>query len=275
MWGANEKRHRAARGIHCVIALPALGSAVTARADNIFESVNTQLTASAGGQHIDYKETAQNQQLDSEKGFQGSYQGQVSVQRDMLGIKDVFLSASFAYAKGRTNYDGSLMDGTPLQAGTRANTSDITVKIGKAFPFTPQGQVIYYVYYGYHQWLRDSTSVYGYDEHYRHHSAGVGMIGQYAVTPQLVASIEGSVGGTFAASMNANIIQGKFNLGSAATLMGAVGLDYAVTRHFHVKAAYQITHFKYGKSNLVDGAYYEPDSTTTNQTVRLGVGYAF
>lgn len=256
-----------------------LGGTVSAHADNIFESVNTQLTASAGGQNINYKETQQNQKLDSEKGFQAAYQGKVSVQHDMLGLKDIYLSASFAFAKGRTDYDGYLQDRlgdlTPYQASTRDNTTDIAIKVGKAFPMTPKGQVIYYVYYGYHQWLRDSTSSYGYDEHYRHHSVGVGMLGQYAMTPQLVFSIEGSVGGTFAASMNASNTSGKFSLGSNATLMGALGLDYALTRHLHVNAAYQVTHFKYGQSSVNTAGYYEPTSTTTNQTVQLGLGYAF
>ena len=269
-----------ARGVRVSFALTAFGSAIAAHADNIFQSVNTQLTASAGGQNIDYKETQNNgQRLDSENGYQGSYQGKVSVQRDMLGIKDVYLSASVGFAKGRTDYDGYLMDRygivAPYQAGTRTNTTDVTVKLGKAFPMTPQVQVIYYVYYGYHQWLRDSTSYYGNDEHYRHHSVGVGMIGQYAITPQLVASIEGSVGGIIGATMNANDVAGKFKLGSNATFTGALSLDYAVTRHIHVNAAYQITHFKYGNSSPVDGLYYEPESTTTNQTLQLGMGYAF
>jgi len=267
------------RGAACLLALAALGSTAEAHADNIFQSANTQLTASAGGQHTNYQESVQSRNLDSEKGFQGAYQGKVSVQRDMLGIKDVYLSASFGFAKGHTDYDGLLYNQLgqtmPYQAGTQTDTTDITVKVGKAFPLTPQVQVIYYAFYGYHQWIRDSTSIYGTDEHYRHHSLGVGMLGQYAITPQLVASIEGSVGGTIGASMNAGNTAGTFKLGSNATLMGALGLDYAVTQHVHINAAYQVTHFKYGQSNLLASGYIEPESTTTNQTLQLGMGYAF
>ncbi|WP_347555301.1 hypothetical protein [Robbsia sp. KACC 23696] len=193
----------------------------------------------------------------------------------------MYLSASFAYSKGRTDYDGALQNvftgaTIPYEAGTRVYSTDINVKVGKAFPFTPTGQVIYYAYYGYHQWLRDSTDkVFGYDEHYRHHSAGVGLIGQWAATPKLVFSIEGQVGGTFAATMNADNVSGKFKLGSDLTEMGSLGMDYAITRHVHVNAAYQISHFKYGASNVVDGLVYEPSSSTTNQTLRAGVGLAF
>lgn len=273
------RRYQPKRGAAYLLAYAALGCTVEAHADTIFQSVNTQLTASAGGQYTDYKETQQSRTLDSEKGFQGSYQGKASVQRDMLGIKDVYISASFGYAKGNTDYDGYLVSRSglaiPYQSNTRTDTTDITVKLGKAFPLTPQVQVIYYAYYGYHQWIRDSNSSYGTDEHYRHHSLGVGMLGQYAITPQLVASIEGSVGGIIGASMNAGNTAGTFKLGSNATVTGALGLDYAVTRHVHVNAAYQVTHFKYGKSNLLASGYYEPESTTTNQTLLVGLGYAF
>lgn len=75
--------------------------------------------------------------------------------------------------------------------------------------------------------------------------------------------------------MNSDLTSGKFKLGSGATFTGGASLDYAVTRHIHVNAAYQIMHFTYGKSGVVDGEYYEPDSNTTNQTVQLGLGYAF
>ncbi|WP_429498041.1 hypothetical protein ACQUFY_00170 [Robbsia andropogonis] len=257
----------------------AMGVSMTAHAGTIFQSVNTQLTASAGGQYTNYRESSNNQTLDTETGFQSAYQGKLSIQRDMAGIKDVYLSASFAYSKGRTDYDGHLNSASgasiPYQAGTRVNSTDVTVKVGKAFPVTNQGQVIYYVYYGYHQWLRDSTIYYGYDEHYSHHSAGLGMIGQYAITPKLVFSGEASVGGTFAASMKTDITQGKFRLGSDLTVMGSLGLDYAVAQHLHVNAAYQISHFKYGQSGTVDYFYYEPSSTTTNQTLQVGMGLSF
>jgi len=166
---AEHYRYAARRRTAYLLAFAALGSMAEAHADNIFQSANTQLTASAGGQYTDYKETQQGRKLDSESGFQGSYQGKVSVQHDMLGIKDVYLSASFGYAKGPTDYDGYLVSRSglmlPYQAGTRTNTTDVTVKVGKAFPLTPQAQVIYYAYYGYHQWIRDSTSTFGYDEH--------------------------------------------------------------------------------------------------------------
>jgi hypothetical protein len=258
-----------------------LGTTVAAHAENVFQSVNTQLTASAGGQYTSYHETVQNRTLDSETGFQGAYKGKVSVQRDMLGIQDVYLSASVAYSKGRTDYDGALQSlqssvTIPYTSSTRVYSTDIDVKLGKAFPIVPGGQIIYYVYYGYHQWMRDATDkVYGYDEHYRHHSAGVGLIGQWAATPALVFSVEGSVGGTFAASMNADNRSSTFKLGSDMTEMGSLGVDYALTRHIHVNAAYQISHFKYGASNVVDTFYYEPASSTTNQTLQLGMGLSF
>ena len=259
----------------------ALGAAVAAHAENIFQSVNTQLTASGGGQYTSYRESVRNQTLDSETGFQGSYKGKVSVQRDMLGVQDVYLSASVAYSKGHTDYEGGLQNiltgaSIPYNSSTRVYSTDIDVKLGKAFPIVPGGQIIYYVYYGYHQWLRDSTDKrFGYDEHYRHHSAGVGLIGQWAATPALVFSIEGSVGGTFAASMDADNRSSRFKLGSDMTEMGSLGVDYALTRHIHVNAAYQVSHFKYGASNTVDYFYYEPSSSTTNQTLQVGMGLSF
>jgi len=75
--------------------------------------------------------------------------------------------------------------------------------------------------------------------------------------------------------MNSDNTAGTFKLGSNATFTGALGLDYALTRHVHINAAYQVTHFKYGASNTLASGYYEPESTTTNQTLQVGMGYAF
>ena len=60
--------------------------------------------------------------------------------------------------------------------------------------------------------------------------------------------------------------------------MYKVGLsgDYAITRSLHVNAGVEWVDFKYGESALnPTGTYLEPNSETSNVTVKVGVGYAF
>lgn len=253
---------------------------VPAYADDALRDVNNQVTLSAGGQHLNYVEsTAQYDPLDSEKGTQASWQVGATVQRDILGIQDVYISASATYSNGSTHYDGYLEDNfgfmTPYQSTTHDKTIDVDVRLGKAFRVLPQAQIVPYIEYGSHSWIRDSSSeAYGYYEHYRHQSVAVGILGQYAITPKLVASVDGGVGRTFAGKMTSGITDGTFELGSSTTTAAQFGVDYAVTRHLHVHATYRISHFKYGASNVIDNEY-EPDSTTTEHLVMAGLGYSF
>ncbi|TKC88693.1 hypothetical protein FAZ69_13125 [Trinickia terrae] len=271
----------------CLAALCLAAAACPAHADaapgaDALLSANNQLSVSIGGHRLDYTEsTATVNPLDSETGTQLAYRIAAVRQGSVLGLTNVYLSAAVSYAAGTTAYDGYLEDSLgnlyPYQSTTHDKTADVSIKLGRAFSISPFGnaQLVPYIAYGYHSWVRDSSDTqYGYYEHYRHQTVSAGLIGQYAFTPRLVGSADISVGRTFGAKMTASIVSGTFNLGAKPVVTGMLGLDYAVTKRLHINASYQVTRFNYGMSNTV-GGYYEPDSKTTEQLYLIGIGYSF
>lgn len=255
----------------------------TAMADQTLLDANNQVTAAIGTHHLNYHEsTATMDPLDSDKGSQVAYRLAVVRQANLFGISDIYLNAVLNYSKGSTTYDGYLQNSfgrivSPYQTSTQVKTTDASLRIGRALHFMPNDnmQLIPYIGYGYHAWVRDSSAdQYGYYERYAHQSISAGLLGQYAFTPKLVASADISVGKTFGAKMDASDIGGRFTLGNKPIVTGSLGIDYALTRHVHLNASYQIVQFEYGKSATV-GNYYEPDSKTVEQQFLVGIGYAF
>jgi hypothetical protein len=59
-------------------------------------------------------------------------------------------------------------------------------------------------------------------------------------------------------------------------------VDYAISTRVHITGSWQVQHFGYGQSDAVKGWYsgmygswYEPSSRTTEQTLMIGLAYAF
>ncbi len=254
-----------------------------AHADDTIVNANNQFSLSVGGHHLSYTEhTDQYDPLDSENGTQAAFEANFVRQGSVLGVSDIYFNASVDYATGTTAYNGYLESAyspvmIPWQSTTHDKTIDVNVKLGRAFALTPQRdlQLIPYLAYGSHNWIRDmSDSSYGYYEHYRHQTISVGLLGQYAILPGLTASADFHVGKMLGAKMTASDVVGTFQMSNKPVLGGGLSLDYALTRHLHVSAKWQIEHFQYGASNVIDNEY-EPDSTTTEQLFMVGVGYAF
>jgi opacity protein-like surface antigen len=100
-----------------------------------------------------------------------------------------------------------------------------------------------------------------------------------------VLSVYGLVGGTFGShlSVSDNPLPPhsfEFDLGNSVIYMAGASADYAITRQWHANAGIDWTGFKYGRSALqstgVPGVgILEPDSRTSNVTIKAGFGYSF
>jgi len=107
------------------------------------------------------------------------------------------------------------------------------------------------------------------------------VLTQYAISSKLVIDADIGIGRTFLAEVRSRHGVDE-DLGSRYVRSASVGLDYAVSRRMHVTATYQAKSFSYGQSEVVTGRYagvygqwYEPTSRTVEQTVMVGVAYAF
>lgn len=270
-------------GALAIVCMATAFSMSIAHADDTLTRANNQVTVSVGGQYLDYTESiAARDPLDTEKGTLTAFRLGAVRQGEVFGISNIYLSGAINRATGTTSYDGYLQNRstgalTPYKMKTSNEVIDISLKAGRAFEITQNGnaQLVPYIAYGYRYWNRDSSADrFGYVEKYTHHSASAGLLGQYAITPKLVANADASVGTTFGAKMTANFVPGTFDLGSKPIVSASFGLDYALTQQVHVNGNYQVTQFRYGQSNVVNG-YFEPYSKTTQQIVSVGIGYAF
>ncbi|MEC5388165.1 hypothetical protein VVD49_20695 [Uliginosibacterium sp. H3] len=252
------------------------------------KAVNNQIGLSFGGQHIDYVEkdtynVTSDGILDSEKGWQPGLKLHYSLQGDRLGIKDLYFKASYAYAKGMTDYKGYLQNLntgalTPYNTETHTSSTDAQLKLGKGFLVGSKTQLTPYVAYNYREWERDmSFDPYGYLEMYSHDAASVGLLTQYAFTPNLVGSLDFSVGYMFNAQM---VVENyyKFDLGKRPVYALELGLDYAITKAWHVFGNMQYMQYNYGESNTVPtviGNMVEPNSKSKILQFYVGAAYAF
>ncbi len=196
---------------------------------------------SIGWQHIDYVEddtfgATSNGVLDSDKGSQPGLKVHYNLQGDRLGIKDLYFKASYAYFHGTTHYDGylqNLVTGglTPYNTETQVSSTDAQLKLGKGFLLGQSTQLTPYVAYNYRQWERDSSrDPYGYLEMYSHDAISVGLLTQYAITQNLVASFDASIGQMLNAQMEIEHYY-KFDLGKRPVYSLELGLDYALSQH--------------------------------------------
>jgi hypothetical protein len=223
--------------------------------------------------------------LDSEKGWvpglrvTGSYMGAIPY----IPVCNLYLSGSFSWVNGHTDYSASL--GPTLTNVDGAKVYNWDFRLGKGFDVGPSWMITPYFGAGTRWWDRLLAGPFGYDEVYQHAYAGAGLLLQYSPAPRWVLSANGLVGGTFNANMVSTLTAGgapnicagcTFQLGSSAIYDAGFSVDYAITEHLHTNAGIDYTFFKYGQSPVVPfgaGAFLEPNSKTSDLTLSIGLGY--
>ena len=108
---------------------------------------------------------------------------------------------------------------------------------------------------------------------------GAGLLGQVALTKDIVLTANGLIGNTI--NSNINISGFGFNggaLGNSSIYRIGLSGDYAFTRSFHGNIGIDYVSFSYGQSagtRVGKNVYYEPPSTTQYTTYKIGVSYNF
>ena len=266
------------------IALCTVLSFSLVHAETGIKAVNNQIGLSIGAQHIDYVEedtygATSSGTLDSEKGWQPGIKLHYGLQGDKLGVKDLYFKASYAYAKGKSHYDGYLQNLTtgaltPYASDTHVSSTDAQLKLGKGYAVGLKTQLTPYVAYNYREWERDSSrDPYGYLEMYTHDALSVGLLAQYAFTSKLVLSADASIGKMFNAQMVVEHYY-KFDLDKRLLYTFDIGLDYAITDAWHIFGNFQYMQYRYGESNVIAG-FIEPNSKSKIMQFYVGAAYGF
>ena len=244
---------------------------------------NNQISVDAVGHHFDYHETtAAFPVLDSEKGWLPGVQVTGSAMGNLGTITNVYAMGQFTWIKGTTDYWAA---GGPVTSNRDgAEVKDFDFRLGKGFDVGTSWMFTPYFGAGYHVWDRDLSNQFGpfgYHEKYEHGYAGAGLLIQWAPSNQLVLSATGLVGSTFDPKMTtsfnggAAILPWTYGLGSSVIYKAGVAADYAITRQWHANVGVDYVNFRYGASAFAPDGTFEPDSRTSNWTVKAGLGYSF
>jgi opacity protein-like surface antigen len=213
--------------------------------------------------------------LDTEGGWVPGVNASVSLMRNWI-VDNAYFNAQFSYNGGSTKYTGETGRGGGYGAVVTSDTAkvfDSDFRIGKGFAFGDNVMLTPYFGIGTHYWRRGP-----FPETYTNDYAGGGVLAQVAASNQLVFSAYGLGGGTFdsgiSVATHAGVAGWSGNLGNSTTYKLGGGADYAITRNLHINAGVDYVNFDYGQSPFVNGNV-EPHSTTSNVSLKAGVGYAF
>lgn len=245
---------------------------------NSVVAANRQTTISAVSTNVNYAETDSAGLLDTEDGYipgfsvTASYMGALFYQCE-------YLRAEFSQVSGTLGYVGSYIGSGEgygsVTASSDALLDDFSFRFGEGFEVGRAAMLTPYVELGYHTWERGINE----GETYSHGYAGLGIMAQYAPVKSLVFSLNAMVGTTLNPSIS---IAGDYGfdaeLGPSPITNLGLGVDYAILDSIHVSLSVDRTSFEYGQSgaHLTDiGLMYEPDSSTTYTTYKVGFGYAF
>lgn len=268
------------------IALAALALiASSAHAGTGIIGANNEATFSVGVHNLDYTEETSDGgwpgTLDSEKGNQAAFGVAFTHQGWVLGIPNIYTSVSTVLSTGSTSYEGYLQDGygdlTPYSGTTHNVQYDLELRVGKGLPIGTSGQfqVTPYLLYNYHHWQRQPGGTY--TEDYSHNAIGAGVLAQIAPNPYLVFSADFSYSAMLGAQVNVDSVP-TMDLQNKPIAKLALGVDYAVTSHFHLNANYKYTSFNYGGStpvNVSGMSVWEPQSKTRENLFMVGASYAY
>ncbi|BDY13461.1 autotransporter outer membrane beta-barrel domain-containing protein [Hydrogenimonas cancrithermarum] len=245
-----------------------------------------------GGQMVnfDYEERdANGDYLDGEtSGFSDITGFETALRLDFEPIRHEtarpYLKLLFSYARGSSDYDGFVSDGSG--ATPYRGTTDVEIYTGEIRLAAEEARSDYamraFMGAGYRHWQRnlDNHDGYGYDEAYKWPylliglgtrwspvpawSIGASVHYQHAIAPKLDASLDGGV---------------TLDLGTTNGFHLDIPLTWNVTRQFYLQGNYAYDYWDIDESEAAYGSsgqgYIEPRSTTKNQIVSLRIGYVF
>jgi hypothetical protein len=191
------------------------------------------------------------------------------------GGDEDLIEFSFDYYNGKTDYNGALFStttGAMLQP--YKNTTDHIIMNPKIRfhekKRTENYDIGIFTSLGYRYWKRDMQGPYGYMEEYKWFYADIGLdmtisdgnwhLGLESAYQQAIApTMDAHLGNTM-----------SFDLGNTAGYYLKIPLSYDVNKYYSIECSYQYDYYKIKKSNIVNG-YFEPESETKNQIVKIGM----
>ena len=189
-------------------------------------------------------------------------------------------------AVGSTSYQGQA-NGNETNATTHNTFLDIAGKLGYQFESRDNISLTPYARIAFHRWFHEIKGIPSSDrfidgltETYQHSQYGVGLLGQFAVSPKLVLSADANVGQTFHANMRSWVPLGLtiinlYKLGNAGYQMVALGADYSPKQRWHVQANVNYWTFHYNPSPVSLFGTETLVDRFQQVCADIGIGYSF
>ena len=258
-----------------VSALCLLPTAATAQPLLGVEAALSQVSVSADYMSQNYHESGS---LDREIGtLPGAVVDIGYLAPPITGLTDLYLGGEFQYSSGNLKYHGATLIGDiPVNDNTNTRIENGFIEFGKGFYVgSPDFMLVPVVYWGQRNWDRDLEGDYE-DEQYRTSRVGVAVHAAWGLSSRITAFGRLGVADTLNPDMQLYSEGGtlKFYQRSEPEVEAELGLDVLVAYNWHVRAAVDVNQFSYGQSGDDDG-YLEPTSSTTDISVKAGVGYSF
>lgn len=262
------------------LALASAAVAHTATAGQAIEQANNQLRLGYVKQ-TDFESKkiyADGLNPKVEGGSQDGFSLALSHQGTVWGIQNLYLSAELGYLTGDANYNGFDADTLqPLQEGHAYDykSIDFAAKLGKGFALGQQAQFTPYVTAGYSFWRKDGEKSGEYLDELSNRFYGLGAMLQYAVTPQLVLTVDGSYARN--GSSQTEWVRDGVTLkhDNKYTKQFGVGVSYSVNQQWSLFANWRLTERKFGVSGVESHGWHERASVTKSQQLHLGAAYQF
>jgi hypothetical protein len=231
------------------------------------------LSATALSQH--YRETdtqglTADGTLNTERGTVGGWAVQGRWQ-GALGPVPLWLQASAQWVQGQTHYNGYLQSGstlTPFQAKTGNTWRSHSLALGAPLAMVPgdQVQIIPHLQWASQRWQRNLLQ---YGETYRHHSAGLGLLAQWAATDRITLEAAATRRWQSRASVSVPAFGFAAEQGHGTETELAIAARWRINHRWHLLASASRSRFQNGASPVVQGLQAPPN---THQTTRLSVG---
>lgn len=186
---------------------------------------------------------------------------------------DQKLELKYSFHLNTTNYDGSLLNGTPYKTTTDNYLHQGHIRY-KASNKIDTNEIGVFVGLGYRYWDRDILGAAGYLETYEwpYYEAGLSWKwydGDYFV------GIEASYQKAYNPKMYAYLSGGlDFDLGDTKGYKYSIPLGYKINNNWNITLEYTYDEWNIEKSNVVRG-FYEPSSETKNRYTYLSLEYKF
>jgi hypothetical protein len=231
--------------------------------------------------YYDYKETLPPPLKSTESGWlPGIY-----LSYDYKKASDIYFKLYGTIAGGNLTYDGTTFSGTPASFNHSQFLFKFEGDIGYTAPINEKLLLIPYTGYGYRYWRRGETETIAgvtfIKEVYTWSYVPVGIKVDYAIDDKWNIGGNAAVHFMFGGRMTAYFSETdsalpdlEFDLGNVPAYYFEIPVSYKFDKNWTITGTLWYEYSEIGKSNVVSGLY-EPDSTTNQYGINVGVSYLF